>query len=204
MCAHTRRAEPLPAAERRRAIIEAVTPLLIERGQSVTTRQMAEAAGIAEGTIFRVFPDKASLIHEAVRASIDPEPIRHQFAEIDPSATLETQLVEVTRILLRRFETAIALISLLRVLPSHDSHRSAGPPPYVAVANAAINDALAGIFERHRERLRIEPARAAAAMRGLILANGHPAMAIGDRLTDEEVVSVLLNGVAEPSLESVG
>ena len=40
---------------RRRAIVEAITPLLIEHGGGVTTRQMAEAAGIAEGTIFPSF-----------------------------------------------------------------------------------------------------------------------------------------------------
>ena len=64
------RAEPLAPDDRRRAIVEAVIPLLVERGATATTRQMAEAAGIAEGTIFRVFPDKAALIHEAVRVSL--------------------------------------------------------------------------------------------------------------------------------------
>ncbi|HUO45747.1 MAG TPA: helix-turn-helix domain-containing protein, partial [Acidimicrobiia bacterium] len=56
------RAEPLAPEDRRQAIVEAVIPLLVERGASVTTREMAEAAGIAEGTIFRVFPDKCALI----------------------------------------------------------------------------------------------------------------------------------------------
>ena len=51
----TPRAAPLSPDERRRAIVDAVLPLLIEHGRAVTTRQMAEAAGIAEGTIFRVF-----------------------------------------------------------------------------------------------------------------------------------------------------
>ena len=44
-------------------IVDAVVPLLLEHGGDVTTRQIAEAAGIAEGTIFRVFPDKAALLH---------------------------------------------------------------------------------------------------------------------------------------------
>ena len=59
---------------RRRAIVEAITPLLIEHGGGVTTRQMAEAAGIAEGTIFRVFSDKCALIHEAIKSGMDPRP----------------------------------------------------------------------------------------------------------------------------------
>ena len=42
-------------------IVAATLPLLLEHGELVTTRQIAEAAGIAEGTIFRVFADKDEL-----------------------------------------------------------------------------------------------------------------------------------------------
>src|SRR5690606_7898091 len=56
------RATPLPPEDRRQAIIEAVVPLLIEHGPTATTRQIAEAAGVAEGTLFRVFPDKRALL----------------------------------------------------------------------------------------------------------------------------------------------
>ncbi|MCU1430433.1 MAG: DNA-binding transcriptional regulator, AcrR family, partial [Actinomycetia bacterium] len=36
-------------------IVAATLPLLLEHGDRVTSRQIAEAAGIAEGTIFRAF-----------------------------------------------------------------------------------------------------------------------------------------------------
>ena len=68
------RALPLAPEERRKAILDAVIPLLISRGSNVTTAEMADAAGIAEGTIFRVFPDKPSLLHEALKSSFDPAP----------------------------------------------------------------------------------------------------------------------------------
>jgi AcrR family transcriptional regulator len=205
MVPRSQRADPLPAEARRRAIVEAVIPLLVERGHSVTTRQMADAAGIAEGTIFRVFPDKCALIHEAVRVSIDPEPIQRQLAEIYEDATLEVQLDEAARILLERYEVVIALVSVMRTLPeSGKSSHIAGPPAFIAEANTAINEALTEIFERHRDRLRITPSRAAAAFRGLIVASGHPAMGLADRLTINEAVSVLLSGVVEPAVEVVG
>ena len=61
----TGRAAPMAPDDRRRAIVDAVVPLLLEHGGDVTTRQIAEAAGIAEGTIFRVFPDKPALLMAA-------------------------------------------------------------------------------------------------------------------------------------------
>src|SRR3954466_10973447 len=56
------RAAPMAPDERRQAIVDVVVPLLLQHGDGVTTKQIAEAAGIAEGTIFRVFPDKAALL----------------------------------------------------------------------------------------------------------------------------------------------
>ena len=56
--APSKRAAALPPDERRSMIVAATLPLLLEHGDRVTTRQIAEAAGIAEGTIFRAFADK--------------------------------------------------------------------------------------------------------------------------------------------------
>ena len=58
--------------ERRKAIVEATLPLLAQYGAGVTTRQIAEAAGIAEGTIFRVFPDKPALLMAAAEETMNP------------------------------------------------------------------------------------------------------------------------------------
>ena len=62
------RASAMPPDERRAAIVSATVPLLLEHGSAVSTRQIAEAAGIAEGTIFRVFPDKQAVIAASVEA----------------------------------------------------------------------------------------------------------------------------------------
>lgn len=44
--------------QRREMIVRAALPLVVEYGTSVTTAQIARAAGIGEGTIFRAFGDK--------------------------------------------------------------------------------------------------------------------------------------------------
>ena len=71
-----RRAAPLPPAERRADIIHAVLPLLIEHGAAVTSRELAAAAGVSEGTIFRVFADKDELFAAAFETAVDQAPAR--------------------------------------------------------------------------------------------------------------------------------
>ena len=142
MQTRSRRAEPLSAEERRRSILTAVIPLLIQKGSAVTSAEMAEAAGVAEGTIFRVFADKTAIINEAVRVTIDPGPTCEALAQIDPSTSLEDQLVIAARILLARIDHFMALAEVAR--SSHDreathaidSSRSRTPPSLTSSQNS--------------------------------------------------------------------
>ena len=58
----------MPPDARRQTIIDAARPLLIASGAQFTTRQVAEAAGVAEGTIFRVFDSKQDLLAAVIVA----------------------------------------------------------------------------------------------------------------------------------------
>ena len=188
----------MAADDRRRAIVDAVVPLLVDRGASVTTREMAEAAGIAEGTIFRVFPDKCALIHEAVRVTLDPAPYLERLARIDQDTTLEEQLLEATRTLQERSQAVVALLAVLHTLPLPSAEDAAvWPPRFVTEAHGAVSGALTALLERHRDRLAVEPARAAVALRGLVLASVHPAVARSERLTAEEIVRLLVGGISK-------
>jgi AcrR family transcriptional regulator len=85
----TQRAKPLPVEDRREAIVDVVVPLLLEFGSEVTTKQIAERAGVAEGTLFRAFPDKESIIRAAVERFMDPLPLRTMLRSIDSDLPLE-------------------------------------------------------------------------------------------------------------------
>jgi AcrR family transcriptional regulator len=187
------RANPLPPEERRQSILEAVTPLLLEKGASVTTSDIARAAGIAEGTIFAVFPDKATLIMEAVKSSVDPEPVRKALREIDRDAPLEAQLRAAAHILMLRYERISSLIELLRAY-GHSPEHQTDARRHMMASNVAISEALTDLLETHRDQFRIEPSRVVAAFRGLMFAAGHPLMYEHDRLSIDEVVELLMNG----------
>ena len=57
--------------DRRASIIDATIPLLREKGRAVSTKEIAKAAGIAEGTIFRVFDSKDEIILACVHDAFD-------------------------------------------------------------------------------------------------------------------------------------
>ncbi len=192
------RAEPLPPEQRRLVIVRAVTPLLVDQGGNVTTRQLAEAAGVAEGTLFGVFADKRELIHHAIEKAMDPEPVYRGFSEIHRDAPLETQMAEAARILLERFDEVITLLGVLHTLPATELHHRHDPPPFVAEFNSAVMEVLTDLFGRNRDRLRMEPARAATAFKSLLFARAHPSMALDEKLTVDEIVQVLISGISRP------
>ncbi|MDR1293612.1 MAG: TetR/AcrR family transcriptional regulator [Bifidobacteriaceae bacterium] len=83
--------------ERRAAIIQAILPLLRERGFDVSTRDIAQAAGVAEGTIFRAFADKRAILLGALEHTLDFSEVEQQIGEVpgDSAADVVTGIVEV-------------------------------------------------------------------------------------------------------------
>ena len=177
-----RRAVALPPDERRAAIVCAALPLLLERGLAVTTRQIAEAAGIAEGTIFRVFPDKEAVVQAAVEAAFDPAASEQALAAIDRKLPFEAQLAEAAAVIQRRLSFIWRLVSMVGTRPS--------PPP-----RPPDSPALTALFAAHDDRVRLDPAAAARHLRALTLAVSHPALVADQPLSPPEIVSLLLDGI---------
>jgi AcrR family transcriptional regulator len=156
---------------------------------------MARAAGIAEGTIFRVFPDKPALLHAAIARAMDPAPIEAAFAGIDPDGSIETQMVAAALVLAARFEGVAALLGIVRSIPHERKPRAEEAHRIAHDSMAAVAAALTKLLERHRDRLLVEPAQAAMLLRGLVFTNTHPLLAAAERMGPERLVSVLCDGI---------
>jgi AcrR family transcriptional regulator len=184
----TTRARPLSVEDRQAMIIDAVIPLLLERGNAVTSREMAEAAGIAEGTIFRAFGDKETLVAAAVDRYLDPLVLRTALRSIDTDLSLDDKLRVIFGLLRDRFNGVIRMLSAL------GRH---GPPP-----NREARHEFAGIIgellEQHRHELRIEPEQVAQFARVLAFAAAIPAFGESIPFTTDELVDLFKHGVVLP------
>jgi AcrR family transcriptional regulator len=194
---HTRaptraRAASLPIAERRAAIVAAALPLFLDQGGAITTREIAQAAGIAEGTIFRVFTDKNEVLDAIVDAALDPAPVEAALAAIDWALPFEGRLVAAVDILRARVEYVFRVLSMAS--NSLEGGRVGAPPR----ARPELHD-LVRLFERESDRLRCSATQAAHLLRGLTFSGTHSSFVVGEPLTSEEIVSVLLDGVRHDS-----
>ncbi|WP_341953412.1 helix-turn-helix domain-containing protein [Salinibacterium sp. TMP30] len=106
------RAAPLSVDDRRAMIVASVAPVLSAHGPAVTSRQLAEAAGIAEGTIYRAFADKDDLIRASIESHTDPAPLLHALENIDPILPLEQKMQEAIALIRARFRDVVSLMSL--------------------------------------------------------------------------------------------
>ena len=194
------RATPLPADERRAAIMAATEPLLMQYGREVSTRQIAEAAGIAEGTIFRVFPNKDALIDAILEDAFEAEPTFVALSRIDADLDLTVRLEQAIAILEARLRRVISLFAAFRhdppppSDPAHQDHQQRR-----RADNARLNAALIEVIGADADRLRLPVDQVADLIRGLVFTVTHPLIGATFSSEPRVIVDTLLYGIATPT-----
>lgn len=189
------RAAPLPLDERRAALIAATEPLLERYGRDVSTRQIAEAAGVAEGTIFRAFATKEELIDAVIKDSFDIHNTCDELAKIDRDLTLEERLTAAVAVLQERLRRVFALFGSLRLrgeAHDHDSFRTKQQAD-----NALVNSAIAALIKPDQDQLRLDVLEAANALRAVTFALSHPIVGGGSLSAPRQIVDLVLHGTCQ-------
>lgn len=166
-------------------IVDAVIPLLLGCGRDITTRQIAESAGIAEGTLFRAFGDKESIIAAAVDKFLDPAPLHVMLRGIDPEEPIEQKVHDIIFHLRSRFEGIFGIMSAVGM------H---GRPPG-SDSRAELSELVVAVLSEHAVHLRIDPRRAASFVRLLALASSIPPFNESVPFTTVELTDLALNGI---------
>ena len=179
----------MSADDRRSALVDVTLPLLLEHGRTVTTRQIAEAAGVAEGTIFRVFESKDDLVQATLDHAFDIEPFLEDLRRIEPDQPLRALVTEMVTLLQNRFRGIFELMTAVGMVGppsrrSHDHH------PREEAARV-----MADLLAPHADEVRVPVAQLVHVTRLLTFSGSHPHLSDGRILTAEEIVSTVLDGL---------
>lgn len=177
--------------ERRAALIDATLPLLQEHGKAVPTRLIAEAAGVAEGTIFRAFASKDELIAAVVDKVFEPDRLAEEIAALADVEPLRDRALALVRLMQKRMSGGFLLLQKLGLqrppaIPSD---------PDRARAMRQTTKAAEELFAPYQDQLQIPAADVVRTLRLLTFSGTHPKFTGGaDVLTPEQIVDTVLYG----------
>ena len=184
----------MAADERRASIIEATLPLLRSKGQVVSTKEISKAAGIAEGTIFRVFDSKDELIRACIGQAFETSTLRKELQAIDPDLTLAERLTTAVELMQGHLKGVFSLMMTLQATGTpmqrpaverhqHDRQRS----------TQELDEDFEELIAPDRHLLRVPPATVVDFLRMATLASVHPFFE-GRTTAAADLVDLVLEG----------
>ncbi len=191
----------------RARLIEATLAVVGEGGYArASTRAIAERAGVAEGTIYRHFPDKTALFFAAALA---PNAAMLEWVSGLPARagtrTVEENLVDVLGRLAELQERVFPLEVAIQADPDLAALRRSSLPidgPLPGGPPEAIAEYLAAERDLGRVRPDVEPAEAALVLLATLFGLAMTASAQGTAVARDRIssaVRLLARGMAEPA-----
>ncbi|WP_052462692.1 TetR/AcrR family transcriptional regulator [Nigerium massiliense] len=173
--------------------MDATRPLLLEHGLATSTRQIAAACGIAEGTIFRVFSSKEELIAEVVATEASAAPVVGRLQKLD--GTDLAGLVEgIIRVLTARSRELRSLLALRH----HPSIRGEGGCRRPPARETRIAETIEALLLPHADALSVPPRQAARAIEALSIgASFLSASTDTTEQTPADLAAILLTGFSK-------
>lgn len=193
-----KRAPAMTPDERRAQLEGAAIDVLRDKGLAATTKEIAEHAGVAEGTIFRVFDTKDDLVQAALARAFDPKPLVEHLLAIDHGQPLRQRLYAMVNAHQEHLTTLFGLMAAVGMVRPpesvrHDGHQAHGD------AQSRANEAMVALIEPDADQLKISAEELLRLLRMLTFAGSHKHIAHGHLLAPHQIVDILLDGVLAPS-----
>lgn len=169
--------------ERRAAIALATVPLLEAHGAQVSTRQIAVAAGVAEGTLFRAFDDKVELLTAAAERALDPAAGVAEIDDLPRAADLAAELTQLADVMAARGRRVRRVMFAVHAILASDEGRRAAAVRGARGADP-LGRPLTGSAHAAADAARADVADARATAADPAPGAHHPAHAPGHRPGD--------------------
>lgn len=183
----------MTAEARREQILGAIAPAVLEHGAAVTSRQLAQAAGVAEGTLFRNFGDKEALLLAFLERETRACFSAPELSEVPGEDGIEAFIDAAIPLLFERFTRSNRVWMAL-------GHLAGEIAESATRSFEGLREQLAEGLAPFEPRMRISRDAAAEILISLVMSSASNWGKFSSHVTREEIRTVLLHGIVrEPT-----